>query len=274
MKGPVRKPVVAGSWYTDDPRALRSQIDGFLEKAHIGEIPRKPAAVISPHAGYMFSGQVAAYAYKAVSGRTYSTVVVISPSHRAYFPYVSVWAGGSFETPLGILEVDEPLCEKLMETSAVFTDNTRPHSAEHALEIQLPFLQTVLPPFKLCPLIMGRQDLDLCRELSAALASSVENPENVLIVASSDLSHFHPGRQAEEMDSLVARHIGEFDVEGLSRDIDASRCEACGGGPVMTALLYAGSLSRTGVKILKYAHSGHITGDNSSVVGYLSAVVY
>ena len=274
MKGPVRRSVVAGSWYTDVPEALRSEIDGYLKKASIGEIPRKPAALISPHAGYMFSGKVAAYAYKAVSVRTYSTVVVISPSHRAYFPNVSVWSRGSFETPLGKIEIDEPLCEKLLQTSAVFTDDTRPHSAEHALEIQLPFLQTVLPPFKLCPLIMGRQDLDLCWGLSTALASSIENPDDVLIVASSDLSHFHPGRQAEEMDSAVARRIEEFDVEGLSRDIDASKCEACGGGPIMTALLYAKSLSRTGVKILKYAHSGHITGDNSSVVGYLSAVIY
>lgn len=274
MKGPVRKSVVAGSWYTDDPRALRSEITGYLEKAEIGEIPRKPVAIISPHAGYMYSGTVAAYAYKAVSGRAYSTVVVISPSHRAAIPSVSVWGKGSFETPLGILEVDEPLCEKLMETSGIFTDDTRPHSAEHALEIQLPFLQTVLPSFKLCPLIMGRQDLDSCLELSKALASSIENPDDVLIVASSDLSHFHPGKQAEMMDALVAKRIEESDVEGLSRDLEASKSEACGGGPVMAALSYAKSLSRTGVKVLKYAHSGHITGDNSSVVGYLSAVVY
>jgi MEMO1 family protein len=274
MKGPVRKPVIAGSWYTDDPRALRSEITGFLEKAEISGIPRKPIAIISPHAGYMFSGKVAAHAYKAVSGHTYSAVAVISPSHRAYFPYVSIWAKGSFETPLGILEVDEPLCGKLMEASVIFTDNTKPHSAEHALEIQLPFLQAVLPPFKLCPLIMGRQDPDLCLELSNALQASIKNPDDVLIVASSDLSHFHPGKQAEEMDALVARHIEEFDIEGLSRDIETSKCEACGSGPIMTALSYAKSLSRTGVKILKYAHSGHITGDNSSVVGYLSAVIY
>lgn len=274
MKGPVRKPVIAGSWYTDVPQSLRSEIDGYLGNADIGEIPRKPVAIISPHAGYMFSGKVAAYAYKAVSGRTYSTVVVISPSHRAYFPNVSVWAKGSFETPLGNIEVDEPLCEKLLKDSAIFTDNMRPHSAEHALEIQLPFLQTVLPPFTLCPLIMGRQDLDMCRELSTTLKESIDDPDDVLVVASSDLSHFHPGRQAEKMDALVARRIEEFDVEGLSRDIDASKSEACGGGPIMTALLYAESLSRKKVKILKYAHSGHITGDNSSVVGYLSAVIY
>lgn len=274
MKGPVRKPVIAGSWYTDDPRLLRSEITGYLEQAEIGEVPRKPVAIISPHAGYMFSGKVAAYAYKAVSGHAYSSVVVLSPSHRAYFPYVSIWAKGSFETPLGALEVDEPLCEKLMGASAIFTDDTRPHSTEHALEIQLPFLQTVLPPFQLCPLIIGQQDLELCRELSSSLRASIQNPDDVLIVASSDLSHFHPGTRAEAMDALVARHIEEFDIEGLSRDLGASKCEACGCGPIMTALSYAQGISRRSIKVLKYAHSGHVTGDNASVVGYLSAVIY
>lgn len=270
----VRKPVIAGTWYPGDPDVLRKDIEAFLDRASIGEIPRKPVAVVSPHAGYMYSGQVAAHAYKAVSGYEYSTVVVISPSHRAYFPFVSVWKSGAFETPLGSLIVDETLCERLTAVPGVFTDDIRPHEAEHALEIQLPFLQAVLPPFRLCPLIMGRQDPDICQDLARALHKSIEDHDDVLIVASSDLSHFHSADRAQAMDSRVAQAIDRFDIEGLSRDLKHSKSEACGGGPILTALLYAQALSRTESTVLKYAHSGHITGDNSSVVGYLSAVIY
>ncbi len=273
MKNAVRKPVIAGSWYSDDPVALRHELTGYLDKAAVDAIPHKPLAIISPHAGYLYSGHVAGYAYKAVRGLNYKTVVVISPSHRAYFPYVSVWPKGYFETPLGRIEVDEELCEKLMNASVIFTDNTRPHDSEHALEIQLPFLQTALHHFKLCPLIMGQQDLELCQELSSALHSSISNPEDVLIVASSDLSHFHQSGEAEAMDARVADRIKSFDISGLSRDLTSSTSEACGGGPIMTVMDYAQRLSRTEATVLKYAHSGHITGDNSSVVGYLAAVI-
>lgn len=274
METHIRKPVIAGSWYPGNPEALRRSIDGFLEQAAIGKIPRKPVAIISPHAGYMYSGQVAAHAYKALAGHEYSTVVVISPSHRLYLPFVSVWTSGAFETPLGDLEVDEVLCEKLMAISGVFTDDTRPHDSEHALEIQLPFLQVVLGRFRLCPLIMGRQDPDTCRELARALHRSIDDPDDVLIVASSDLSHFHPATRAEAMDARVARAVERFDIEGLGGDLERSESEACGGGPILTALMYAQALSRTDSRVLNYAHSGHITGDNSSVVGYLSAVIW
>jgi MEMO1 family protein len=274
MKGPVRKPVIAGSWYPDDPRVLKHDIEGYIRQAAPADIPRKPAAIISPHAGYLYSGSVAAQAYSKLIGHSYSTVVVISPSHRAYFPYVSVWTKGSFETPLGSIDIDEGLCAKLLETSVIFTDNTRPHGSEHALEIQLPFLQTVLPPFALCPLIMGQQDMSLCQELSGALLRAISNPDDVLVVASTDLSHFHPASQAEAMDSEVTRLVETLDVEGLGRALAGNEVEACGGGPIMTALLYAKGISRSEVKILEYTHSGQITGDNSSVVGYLSAVVF
>lgn len=274
MKTHIRKPVIAGSWYPGNPEALKQEIESFLEQAAITEIPRKPVAIISPHAGYLYSGQVAAHAYKAIAGHEYSAVVVISPSHRLYLPFVSVWTSGAFETPLGTLEVDESLCEKLIATSGVFTDDTRPHDSEHALEIQLPFLQVVLGHFRLCPLIMGRQEPDACRELAQALHSSIEDPDNVLIVASSDLSHFHPAARAESMDARVARAVEGFDIDGLGRDLERSESEACGGGPILTALMYAQALSRTRSRVLKYAHSGHITGDNSSVVGYLSAVIW
>ena len=270
----IRQAAIAGSWYPGKPSILQQDIEKYFRAVPDSGVKGEIVALVAPHAGYMYSGQVAAHAYKAVSGYEYSTVVVISPSHRAYFPFVSVWKSGAFETPLGSLEVDETLCERLAAVPGVFTDDIRPHEAEHALEIQLPFLQAVLPPFRLCPLIMGRQDPDVCRDLARALHKSIENHDEVLIVASSDLSHFHSADIAEAMDSRVAQAIDRFDIEGLIRDLKHTKSEACGGGPVLTALMYAQALSRTESMVLKYAHSGHITGDNSSVVGYLSAVIY
>lgn len=274
MKTHIRKPVIAGSWYPGNPEVLKREIDGFLKQAAITEIPRKPVAIVSPHAGYLYSGRVAAHAYKAIAGHAYSTVVVISPSHRMYLPSVSVWKSGAFETPLGALEVDEALCEKLMAASGGFTDDTRPHDSEHALEIQLPFLQVVLGNFRLCPLIMGRQEPEACRELARALHRSIDDPDDVLIVASSDLSHFHAAARAEAMDARVALAVERLDIDGLARDLERSESEACGGGPILTALMYAQALSRTDSRVLNYTHSGHITGDNVSVVGYLSAVIW
>lgn len=274
MKGPVRKPAIAGSWYPDDPGILRSEIESFLRQVPAGGAPRKPCVIISPHAGYLYSGRVAAHSYQALKGFSYGTVVVISPSHRAYFPSVSIWAKGAFETPLGVIAIDEKLCAKLLGTSVIFTDNTRPHDSEHALEIQLPFLQTVLSPFTLCPLIMGQQDLSLCRDLGRALLGAIGNPDDVLVVASTDLSHFHHAKQAEAMDGEVVRLVEALDVDALGGKLSGEEVEACGGGPVLAALTYAQGLGRNEVKILNYAHSGHVTGDNSSVVGYLSAVVY
>ncbi|HNQ85469.1 MAG TPA: AmmeMemoRadiSam system protein B [Deltaproteobacteria bacterium] len=273
MAGPVRRPVIAGSWYPGNPENLTRDINRYLKDAVVPEFPAKPVAIIVPHAGYMYSGPVAAYAYKAISGHGYSTVVVISPSHRAYFPFVSVWPRGSYETPLGPIEVDEDLCTRLLGSPDI-QDDTRPHSSEHALEIQLPFLQNVLSTFRLCPLIMGRQDLPTCENLASALYAHVKDSESTLIVASSDLSHFHSSAMAEKMDRIIAEHIEADDVNGLSTDLERSSSEACGGGPIMTALLYGRHLGRTSTKVLRYAHSGHITGDNSSVVGYLAAVVY
>ena len=274
MTGPIRKSIIAGSWYPGNPETLKGDISDYIKDASIPDISGKPSAIISPHAGYMYSGPVAAYAYKTISGHDYSTVVVISPSHRAYFPFVSVWSKGGFETPLGIIDVDKSLCNKLLQSTKTIKDDLAAHTEEHALEIQLPFLQSTLGAFTLCPLIMGQQNFSLCDTLARTLAEQIDNPDDVLLVASSDLSHFHPSQQAEFMDSKIARRIEDFDAAGLSQDLEGSESEACGGGPIVTALLYARAIGKTNTRVLHYAHSGHITGDNASVVGYLSAVIY
>ncbi len=274
VKGPIRESVIAGSWYPGDPDVLRSQILDFLSRAKPPQIEGELIALISPHAGYMYSGQVAAYAYKLLEGRPFHTVVIVAPSHRAYFRGVSVYPRGGYRTPLGIVPIAEDLTSRLMETSPVISYIPQAHAQEHSLEIQLPFLQVVLKDFRLVPLVMGEHDFHTCQELADAIVEVVKGKEDVLLVASTDLSHFYPYSQAVTLDRVVLEHVEAFDPEGLSKDLRTGRCEACGGGPMVAVMLAARALGADGARVLKYANSGDVTGDRSSVVGYMAAAIY
>lgn len=273
MESAIRKSAVAGSWYPGHPATLAQEIRRYVAQATVPALQAKPVAVVSPHAGYIYSGPVAGYAYKALEGHSFSRVVVISPSHRASFPFSSLWEEGGYETPLGIIGIDTEFCRRLISQAASIKEDKRPHFAEHALEIQLPFLQIVLGSFQLCPIIMGLQQLSACIQLAEALTRAIDDPDDTVVVASSDLSHFHPSHKASVMDTKMARLIETFDIEGLNQALENGEIEACGGGPIMSVMLYAKSIGRQTAHVLKYAHSGDITGDQSSVVGYLAAVL-
>jgi len=278
--GQVRKPAAAGrgQFYTDDPVALTKQLTGFFGKAKKEPIPGKIIALIAPHAGYIYSGQVAAYAFKLLEGLSFETVVVISPSHIAYFPGASIYNGGAYETPLGTIPVDTTLAGKIAGQSKRIFISDKGHGfvgtrGEHSLEVQLPFLQAVLGKFKLVPIVIGDQDYATCEELGQALAKALEG-KNALIVASSDLSHFHPYQEAVRLDSIVISHVNAFDQEGLFEDLASGVCEACGGSPIVATMIAAKLLGADKAKVLKYANSGDVTGDRSSVVGYMAGVMY
>jgi len=273
VKGPIRESVIAGSWYPGDPEVLRGQVLQFLAEATPPPIEGELVALISPHAGYMYSGQVAAYAYKLLKGKRYDVVVIVAPSHRAYFRGASVYPRGGYRTPLGIVPVAERLTERLREACPLVDYVPQAHAQEHSLEIQLPFLQVVLGDFELVPLVMGEHDFYTCEELAKAIVEVVKG-ERALLVASTDLSHFHPYPQAVALDKVVLEHVEAFDPEGLSRDLRSGRCEACGGGPMVAVMLAAKALGASGAKVLKYANSGDVTGDRSSVVGYMAAAIY
>jgi AmmeMemoRadiSam system protein B/AmmeMemoRadiSam system protein A len=276
--GQTRKPAVAGQFYPSDPIELSTELAGYFKNAKKEPIPGKIVALISPHAGYMYSGQVAAYAYKLIEGQSFETVVVISPSHVAYFPGASVYNGGDYETPLGTIPIDTALAGEISNVSSrVFLSNQghgfSGQRGEHAIEVQLPFLQLVLGKFKLVPIVIGDQDWATCEALAEVLTKSLKG-KNVLMVASSDLSHYHPYAEAERLDSVVIKHINAFDPEGLFSDLNAGLCEACGGSPIVTVMLVAQGLGADKAKVVKYANSGDVTGDKSAVVGYMAAVVY
>ena len=276
--GQTRKPAVAGQFYPGDPVALSRQITGFFKNANKEPVLGDIVALISPHAGYMYSGQVAAHAFKLLEGLSFETVVVISPSHMVPFRGASVYNGGAYETPLGKIPVDTAVAGAIADAGDKVSLSATGHAlmgggGEHSLEVELPFLQLVLGNFKLVPIVMGDQDWATCQALGQALAKSLEG-KRALIVASTDLSHFHPYDEAVRLDNVVMGNVDSFDPKGLFSDLAEGNCEACGGGPMIAAMLAGKTLGADKSKVLKYANSGDVTGDRSSVVGYMAAVIY
>ncbi len=267
----VRRSVIAGTWYPGTKGELERTIDGYLANVEEAPIEGQLLGLISPHAGYIYSGQVAAYAYKQLEGLSFEVVVVVSPVHRImYMDRFAVTNKAYYETPLGLIEVDSQLVEAVSKKagfSRVGQDD------EHSLEIQLPFLQRVLGDFKLTPIMIGDQSLSSCRELGQALATALKG-EKALLVASTDLSHFHGYDAAVSLDRVVLDHVEAYDPEGLAQAMSRGQCEACGGGPVVAVMLAARELGADKAKVLKYANSGDVTGDRTRVVGYMAGALY
>lgn len=270
----IREPAVSGMFYPDKPEVLSRDIKRYLDNVKKEKIEGEIIAIVAPHAGYMYSGQVAAYGYKLIDGKNFSTVVIISPSHRAMFKGASIYDRGGYRTPLGIVPVDIELAKKMMEREKRIQFLPEAHREEHSLEVQIPFLQIVLKNFKLIPIVMEPYwSLETCKAVANAISETVRG-RNVLLVASSDLSHYHSYNKAVEMDRILLNHMERFDIESIHRDLSNGRCEACGGGPIITIMLAAKSLGANKAKVIKYMNSGDVTGDRSRVVGYAATVFY
>lgn len=273
MKEDVRQPAVAGSFYPADAPTLSRQVKDYLARVPKQEIPGEVIALVSPHAGYMYSGLVAAYAFKLIEGMKYDAVVVVAPSHRVAFSGASIFDRGAYQTPLGILPIEKELGQKLMKESETFRFFPQAHGQEHSLEVQLPFLQEVLGGFRLVPIIIGDQGLRNCEQVGQAIARAVRG-QRVLLVASTDLSHFHSYDAAVKKDQVVLKAIEAMDPKRLSEDLESGRGEACGGGPVIAVMVAAKELGATRSRVLKYMNSGDVTQDRSRVVGYAAAVFF
>jgi AmmeMemoRadiSam system protein B len=285
--GDIRQSVIAGSWYPGRPDELRRTLGGYLADAEKVELEGELKALISPHAGYAYSGPTAAYAYRQLedgpstgSGHrpAFDTVAVLSPLHQAYLGRFAVTEASHYETPLGLVEVDAELVEALDKE---VTLNRVGLDREHSLEIQLPFLQHVLGTFTLLPVMLGEpltsdRSLAACRQLSAALVKLLRD-RKALIVASTDLAHLYDYNDVVRHDKVVIELVERFDIEGLARALIEGRGQACGGAPVVTALLTAQALGANQARVLHYTNSGDVTGDRrpgSYTVGYMAAAVY
>lgn len=268
----VRPSILAGAWYPGNPEALQAEVRSLLAGATTSRLEERIVAIVVPHAGYRYSGSVAAHAYRLLEGTRYTRVVMVGPSHRP-FPGVSVNLQHAYETPLGLVPVDLKTAERIQAAGANIRWVKQAHAVEHSLEIQLPFLQTVLTNFQIVPILMGEQDYDTCIDLVDALTQTLGGQTDTLLLASTDLSHFHTYETAKAMDGRFVRWVQQLDARGLSDDLRAGACEACGGGPVVTIVTAARQLGANRSLILRYANSGDVTGDHSRVVGYLAAAL-
>lgn len=275
----IRPAAVAGSWYPGVPAALARDVDGYVAAIDPPEvIPRGQLdAVMAPHAGLMFSGPVGAYAYKAAADAgPFDVAVLVGPSHFVAFDGIALYPAGAFESPLGAVAIDAAIGEELLAMSPLVQVLPQAHTREHSLEMQLPFIRRLLPGVNIVPLLMGYQTTHTIRALADALARAGAD-RRVLLVASTDLSHYFDARTAEQLDGRVQECVAAFDPERLLQTFEGypegerGRFVACGGGPAIAVMLAARARGARHGRVLKYMHSGQISGDNSGVVGYLAA---
>ncbi len=266
-----RHAAVAGAFYPSEPGPLAKLLRDLFGQCSATPAAGTPVTLISPHAGYRYSGRTAAEGYYALREERFEAVVVISPSHNEYFDGISVYPGTAYSTPLGDLRVDDQLRRDLTEGDGLITISEAGHGPEHAVEVQLPFIVELFGAIPFLPVVMGDQRRELCAHLGRRLARILAG-RRALIVASTDLSHYHPDPIAREIDGRFLDLLGRFDHPGLMAALEAGSVEACGGGPAVAALSAAGGLGARTVDIRHYSNSGDAGSDPSSVVGYVSAI--
>jgi AmmeMemoRadiSam system protein B/AmmeMemoRadiSam system protein A len=268
----VRKPVVAGAFYPADSSELSSTIERYLKQADV-EVKEEILGVISPHAGYLYSGQTAAFVYKALKDSKKKLVVLLGPSHRYYVKGFSIYDKGKWETPLGTVSIDEDFASKLKSHSELIVNEPQAHSQEHSLEVQLPFLQEILKDFKIVPIVFNTEEPSTLRVLADALSAELKNRENWVIVASSDLYHGGNYNTAKTVTDKVDEYIRKLDYEGLieydRKMRNAGACAACGSSAIAILLQVMKNLGVTDVRLLESTTSGDVTGEKSGyIVGY------
>jgi MEMO1 family protein len=272
---PVRRASVAGVWYPNDPARLAAEVDGHLARALVDTAPLAIRAIVSPHAGLMYSGPVAAYAYNAARRSQPTSIVLVGPSHFVPFDGVSIWATGAWETPFGLVSVDEALASAIAEASDAIAALESAHAREHSLEMQMPFLAHLMPGVPIVPMLMGYQTRKTAFGLSQAIADAVRaTGKDILLVASSDLSHYEDARVAAQLDGVVIERVAALDAGGLMQALEREPRHACGGGPMVAVLDAAARLGASTAHVLRYADSGDVSGDKSSVVGYMAAAIW
>jgi MEMO1 family protein len=276
MTESTRPAAVAGSWYPANPGALTREVDGYL--AGVPEGPRgETIAIVAPHAGIMFSGPVGAYAYKVAAGGEYDVAVLVGPSHFVAFDGVAMYSHGAFASPLGPASIDASAAAAIAQASVV-RDMPSAHAREHSLEMQLPFLKRLLPDLPIVPLLMGRQRRETIEALADALVEGLRD-RRALLVASTDLSHYFDAVTAAKLDTQVRACVAELNPDRLMKlfesypEDERGRQVGCGIGPAISVMRAARALGARDSRILKYAHSGEVSGDYSGVVGYLAAAL-
>jgi AmmeMemoRadiSam system protein B len=266
-----RKPAVAGSFYPSSSDRLEGMINGYLQEAKSVPVKSGVVGLVSPHAGYIYSGPVAAFSYNQLFGSGVELVVVLAPSHRARFDGAAILAEGIYETPLGDVEIDGSI-GGLLKGKQGFGTIREAHEMEHSLEVQVPFLQLVLKDFAIVPIIVGTVDLAACKKVAEGIIEALAGEKRrFVIVISTDLSHYYSYANAKTMDNRFIEALKSFDENNVKSVIQSGKAEACGEGPVLAGMILCKRLGASKTEILKYANSGDTAGGKEQVVGYLAA---
>ncbi len=265
----IRKPAVANQFYDGDPRRLKtivSQLIGPIKAV------RPVKAVIAPHAGYVYSGSVAGAAYARVE--VPETVVILGPNHTGLGSYAAVMAQGAWNMPLGEVPIANELALEIMSRSNYLEEDIQAHIFEHSLEVQVPFLQVRQPGLSIVPICLGPISYEACEDIGNAIAGAISSYERpVLMVASTDMTHYESHTQAEMKDKMAIEQILALNPRGLYDVVRGYSISMCGVIPTTTTLIAAKSLGATGADLVRYGTSGDVSGDYQQVVGYASIVV-
>jgi len=272
----VRPSPIAGRWYPGDARILAKQVDEYLASAQLPSIKGEVIGAVVPHAGYMYSGKVAAYAYAALKNYSPEIVVIASPLHQYSIYPILTTAHRAYMTPLGEVKVAEDLMALLnreLHSRLGEKLTALSYDQEHSLEIQLPFLQRIYKEgFQLLPIMVRDTSLETVQQLGISLSEIIKD-KNYIIIASTDLSHFYPQAYAEKYDNVMIQKIKDLDPNGVIMAEEEGKGYACGRGALAAILWAAKKLGANKAEILKYSTSGDVTGDFSEVVGYVAAAI-
>jgi len=278
----LRRAVVAGSFYEGKPEALRAQVEAcFLHRFGPGTLPtinnagpRQILGLVCPHAGYVYSGPVAANAYFSLAqdGKP-GTVVILGPNHTGYGNPLSAMREGAWQTPLGDVPIDSEVADDLAEEIGIVDFDEVAHRHEHSIEVQLPFLQYVYGnTFKFVPICFLMQDLETATEVGRGLAEVLAN-RNAVVIASSDLCHYESQARVDKKDQDALKVVEALDEKKFYEVLDAENVSACGYAPIAALMIYAKALGAKRAQVLSHKTSGDITGDKSSVVGYAAVAI-
>ena len=264
-----REPIVAGQFYPASLKALTDQIEFFV---NTGLKKEKVKGVVSPHAGYIYSGKVAVQVFSQIE--IPETVVLIGPSHTGMGKRFALYPDGSWKTPLGNIKIDKKLSASILKNSLLITEDEQAHLYEHSIEVQLPIMQYFRKDFKIVPIAVAQADIKSCRKIAFAISKAIkDSKKEVLIVASSDMTHYEPAKSAKEKDQKAIDAIVGLDEELLYNRIGEYNISMCGYIPTVIMLAASRRLGAKKGKLIKYMTSGHVSGDYSSVVGYAGMIV-
>jgi AmmeMemoRadiSam system protein B/AmmeMemoRadiSam system protein A len=266
-KETVQQPVVAGMFYPGDKATLKMMVERDLKAAPVKKLKGHLVALIAPHAGYRYSGKVAGYAFKQLENRKYKTVVVIAPSHRMPLRGAALSTRDVYRTPLGDIPIAKDVVKRMIKKYAWAEDDQRPFKMEHSLEVELPFLQVMLKDFKVVPIIVGTHDKAILNSIAQSIHEELPG-DDVLVVASTDLSHYKPYDEAVKVDKKTLGYIERGDCEAFLAAEKTGKVLACGAGPTYIAMKIWKLKGGGDIEVLQYLNSGDTAGDKSKVVGY------